>query len=244
MSARDAAIVAAALAIVSMATRSPRPVRRPGTASSDPRRRGRPTTGSIAGLGSILGHLRRRSARRRTVSATDAAEWADAIARRLRSGETLRSSLADAPVAPSVELATRPLRLAIERGRSDRDAIDVAIEHLGPSGQISLRMLLVSLGVVAEVGGPATLATDRVAAALRLRAADEEDRAAQSAQARLSARVLTAVPVGMLLLLVVADRRVVAAIASPLGATCIAVGVTLNLLGAWWMHRLVRGDAQ
>ena len=95
------------------------------------------------------------------------------------------------------------------------------------------------LRTCAELGGPAAGPLDRVAAMLRVRAAVADEQAAQSAQARLSARVLTVVPVALLGLLLVTDHRVRVAVATAAGGAAIAAGLGLNLVGWWWMRRIV-----
>jgi Flp pilus assembly protein TadB len=60
-----------------------------------------------------------------------------------------------------------------------------------------------------------------------------------SAQARLSARVLTAVPVGFCCWTVATSSAVRAAWFGPLGAVCAVSGGLLNLAGWWWMRHLV-----
>jgi len=67
-------------------------------------------------------------------------------------------------------------------------------------------------------------------------------RVIQSAQARLSARVLTLLPVAFAGWGIATDSRVRAAYAmSPLPGACTACGLLLDLAGWWWMRRLVRG---
>ena len=69
----------------------------------------------------------------------------------------------------------------------------------------------------ARFGGPAAAPLERAAATLRARDAVAAEQLAQSAQARLSARVLTLVPVALLALLAITDPKVRAAVATPAG---------------------------
>ena len=91
----------------------------------------------------------------------------------------------------------------------------------------------------AELGGPAASPLERVAATLRGRNAIREEQLAQSAQARMSARVMTMVPVGMLALLAGTDPNVRTAIGTPPGFAAVSVGAILNVTGWWWMQRIV-----
>jgi Flp pilus assembly protein TadB len=60
-----------------------------------------------------------------------------------------------------------------------------------------------------------------------------------SAQARLSARVMTALPLAMLMLLVATSDSVRRVTVSPFGALVVTVGVALNLIGWRWMRATI-----
>ncbi len=105
----------------------------------------------------------------------------------------------------------------------------------GPHLELALSVIATS----ARLGGSPAAAIDRTASTLRRRAADVDERDAHSAQARLSAHVLTVVPVAMLALLVVTDDDVRVASTSPVGATCIVVGLSLNAIGSLWMRHII-----
>ena len=62
---------------------------------------------------------------------------------------------------------------------------------------------------------------------------------AHSAQARLSARVLTLVPVGFAGWSVVASTTFRRALFTPAGITSAALGLLTNAAGWWWMRRIV-----
>jgi Flp pilus assembly protein TadB len=102
-----------------------------------------------------------------------------------------------------------------------------------------VRLVLDVVRVAARLGGPPAAAIDRTGSTLRVRAADCEERAAHAAQARLSAHVLTAVPLAMLALMATLDPDVGHAVATPIGSLCILFGLGLNLAGWTWMRRIV-----
>lgn len=209
---------------------------------------GVPTARLVTRMGHLAGAPRRRRSRRRPPPAA-VADWCSDIARLVRAGETLRRALLAAePADPRVRAATDPLRNGLERGRSVAEAATPSRSEPSPRRRpMSARSDVLdpadlALAVVAScgrVGGSPAEPLDRVAAALRQRAADDQERAAQSAQARLSAHVLTVVPLGVLATLVAADPTVRSVLATPAGATCVAVGLTLNGSGWWWMRRIV-----
>jgi tight adherence protein B len=176
--------------------------------------------------------LRRR--RNRQPSARAVAAWCDDIARRVRSGSSLRDAVTVLPTDAATERATSPIRLAIGRGLSVADAVgrmDDAGSHL--------RLALGVIATTSRIGGPSAASIDRTAGLLRQRAGDLDDRSSQAAQARLSTHVMTAVPLLMLGVLVATDDDVRSAAISPVGAGCIASGLVLNVLGWWWMRRIV-----
>jgi Flp pilus assembly protein TadB len=75
---------------------------------------------------------------------------------------------------------------------------------------------------------------------LRERAAVRAEAAAHAAQARLSARVLTVVPIGFAAWSATASHAFRRAVATPAGVTSAALGIVVNLVGWWWMHHIVR----
>ncbi len=189
----------------------------------------------------IMGHTVRRTGVRPRIRPEHVATWCDDVARRIRSGTSLTQALAESvPRDAAVRDATAPIRLAIERGRPVGEAMS-ALDAPGSSNS-GLRHLATACTVIAvsaNLGGASAAPLDRVAAALRLRAVDEQERAAHSAQARLSAHVLTVVPVALLCVLAVSDPDVRATIAEPIGAICLTAGLVLNVTGWWWMRHMI-----
>ncbi len=91
----------------------------------------------------------------------------------------------------------------------------------------------------ARFGGPAAAPLQRAAATLRARDAVAAEQQAQSAQARLSARVLTLVPIALLVLLAFTDPKVRSALTTPAGVAVVTFGGMLNVAGALWMRRII-----
>jgi tight adherence protein B len=176
--------------------------------------------------------LRRR--RHRQPSARAVAGWCDDIARRVRSGSSLRDAVTALPLDAATERATSSLRLAIDRGLSVADAVGRVVD-----AGAHLRLALGVIATTSRVGGPSAASIDRTAMLLRRRAADLDERSSQAAQARLSTHVMTAVPLLMLGVLLATDVDVRSAAASPVGGGCIVAGLVLNGVGWWWMRRIV-----
>jgi Flp pilus assembly protein TadB len=187
--------------------------------------------GRLVGLAQAWTTQRKRH---RKPQARAVAAWCDDVARRVRSGSTLRDAVTVLPIDGATEQATSALRLAIERGLSIDDAVD-RVDNTGPH----LRLALGVIATAGRIGGPSAASIDRTAMLLRQRAADLDERATQAAQARLSSHVMTAVPLVMLALLVATDDDVRSVATSPTGAICIGAGLTLNAIGWWWMRHIV-----
>lgn len=169
---------------------------------------------------------------------SDAASTLERISRDVRSGTSL-SAAASAALASQPHLL-RELRSALHRGTPLPTALAAPRDALSPAETVMRQALQVSVAT----GGPIADTLDRGAAILRERHAWAEERRAQSAQARLSALVLTSVPVGFAALGVASSARVRAAYTDvPITLPITACGVLLNLAGWWWMQRLVHGAA-
>ena len=145
------------------------------------------------------------------------ATYLDALAREVRSGRHLAAALADLP---------KP-QLGARGGDNPDRAI---VEH--------------TIAASLRLGGAVAPALDAAAAVLRERSASAAEAAAHSAQARLSALVLTLVPVGFAMFGIIASQRTRAAyVHSSIGLACATVGMALNVTGWWWMRRIVRSAA-
>jgi Flp pilus assembly protein TadB len=193
------------------------------------------TAPAPARLDTFVTEWTQRRTRRQPPSARGVAAWCDDIARRVRSGSSLRDAVTGAPCDAAVGRAITPLVLGLDRGQSLTDAVD-RVDTARPH----LHLALGVLAAASRIGGPSAASIDRAAVLLRQRAADLEERSTHAAQARLSTHVMTAVPLVMLAVLVVTDADVRSAATSPTGATCIVAGLALNAAGWLWMHRIVR----
>ena len=183
--------------------------------------------------------LRRRA--RRGPSPGAVALWADDLSRHLRGGVTLREAVRVVePADPLLHARTERMRLAIEHGGSLDDAVARSPEDEGrPSPHLDLLRVLIT--ACAQVGGSAAEPLDRGAAILRARAAALEERAAHSAQALLSGRVMTLLPIASLILLAATDGDVRDVLRTTAGLMCLGLGAAANATGWWWMRRIIGG---
>ncbi len=191
----------------------------------------------------VIGPWRRR---RSVLGPSAIGAWADDIARNLRHGATVRAAvLAVVPDDDCLRATTASLRHRLDRGATVTDAADAWSERLDGrrAGHRHLMAFGAVLGAAAQLGGSTAVPLERFAATMRQHVSDDLERAAQSAQARMSARVLTTVPIVMLSVLVATDADVRTVLAEASGGGVVAAGLALNAMGAWWMRRIVVGAA-
>jgi tight adherence protein B len=106
-----------------------------------------------------------------------------------------------------------------------------------------VRAVAGALAVATTVGGRAADALDGLAASLRERLGAAAEARALSSQARLSAMVVGAAPMGYLAFSALVDPSSVSVLlTTATGRVCLAVGVVLDALAVLWMRRVVRDD--
>ena len=175
-------------------------------------------------------------------SRVDAAlpETLESMARSLRSGTSLRLAIAEAGASAPEPLADGLDEIArsVARGRPLNAAIDRWRDATPGDG---VPLTAAALGLSAELGGAAARSLDGVAGTLRDRNAVRREVRALSAQARASAVVIGSAPVAFLLVVAAADPGAIGfLVGSPIGLVCLASGLGLDALGAWWMRGIVR----
>jgi tight adherence protein B len=165
-------------------------------------------------------------------------EMVERTSRDVRSGTALRVALLDATRDRPDLLPTLHQQLA--RGVP----VGLALEGLGTLPSKDAEFVVHGLQLAVDTGGAMADTLDRVVAVVRERQAWRAERHAQAAQARLSARVLTVLPPIVAVWGIASGPRVRHAYAqSPATAVLTGIGVALNLVGWWWMSRLVRERA-
>ena len=98
-----------------------------------------------------------------------------------------------------------------------------------------------ALAVAATMGGRAADAIDGLASSLRHRLDAVAEAASLSAQARLSAVVVGAAPLGYLAFSAMVDPGAVTAlVATGVGRVCLVVGLGLEALAGLWIRRILR----
>jgi Flp pilus assembly protein TadB len=180
--------------------------------------------------------LRWRSHRLPSPTDDELAAWCDELSRRLRTGSSLTIAICSAPRTPAVDTAIAPVVLGLQRG----DTLAGALGHAG-RGSPPLAIVLSVLQACALLGGHSAAAIDRVAATLRRRSVDAAERRVHSAQARMSALVLTVLPGGVLAVTALTSGTARATITTSFGLLSVGTGCLLNAVGWWWMRRIIEG---
>lgn len=182
----------------------------------------------------IAGWWARRRARR---TPPDLALVLELLARELRGGASLAAAMAALP--SDADLGLRELRRRVDQGAALGDELDRWSEGLDGRDSSLVRAVL-RLGV--STGAALADALDRTAGVIRERRALDDELRALAAQSQASATMIAVAPLGFLIVFALADPSAMTfLVASPLGWACLLAGVALDLVGFWWMRRLVAG---
>lgn len=169
--------------------------------------------------------------RRRKSTAPTVDEWAallDSMSAEVRTGSSLTAAVAHALTRyqpHGIVLTPAATLTIIDAGAATPDADEAVV--------------LQALRAAHALGGPTAATLDAAAGLLRERAVTRREALAFSAQALLSARVLTGVPLVFAAWSALSSRTFRAAFFSPIGIASAVLGGACNLLGWWWMRRIV-----
>jgi tight adherence protein B len=167
-------------------------------------------------------------------------EALERMAAALRAGSSLPQALRSAGTTTATPLGPELAALAREADRG-RPVIEILDRWVAAHDDRNTRLAATALALAAGVGAAPARAIDGVAATLRERQELAAERRALATQARTSAVVLSAAPVGFGLLLGLTDGAAARfLLGTPAGWTCLVVGLSLDAIGAVWMTRLVR----
>jgi Flp pilus assembly protein TadB len=125
----------------------------------------------------------------------------------------------------------------VERGASLYDAID---RWVSSAADPVAHVFADAVALAGTTGASQAWAIESALAVVDERRAGAEELRAATAQHRASAAALVAVPVAFAGVLCIVDPRIATFYASdPLGWICIASGLSLDGVGAWWLRRLI-----
>lgn len=160
------------------------------------------------------------------------------VARGLRSGASMRASIAAAapaatePLCGDLEVVLRRL----ESGVALSDALGEWADRR--PDQRLVRLVTVAVALAAQVGGSMAQAVDGVADTIRAEVALEAEVRALASQARASAALVALLPVAFGGVAGLLDARTAGfLLRSQVGLACLVGGVGLNVAGFAWMRR-------
>jgi hypothetical protein len=176
------------------------------------------------------------------------AQWCEALAARIRSGDTLVRAVAETPSGRGLDAHLNPLRLRIQRGMDLVTACSALIDnppssnpHLATGTGPSYWRETLGVIRVCALGAPETAKTlDKVARNLRVREAITQEVRAQTASARLSAVLLTALPAAAVITTLMISPAAAQVFTTAFGMACVVLSLTLNILGWVWIRALLR----
>ncbi len=167
-------------------------------------------------------------------------EVLERIASALRGGLSLGEAIGAQAIAGPVAFDLRRVKTRQALGLSLVDAVSA---WPGERPLPAVRAAAGAFAVAATMGGRSADAIDGLAASLREHRSAAADARALSAQARLSAIVVGAAPVGYLALSAVIDPGSVdVLVGTAVGRVCLVVGLVLELAAVLWMRRIVGSD--
>ena len=165
-------------------------------------------------------------------------DFLDAIARDVRSGFSLASSFVQCSDQQSDDNHwSQPVAQQCLRGVVLADAL---VECALPTWTPEIRFASRTLAVASAGGAGVAPALEHSASVLREHQALMLDRDVQAAQAQLSTKVLTWLPIAVFAWIAITDPIArMFLLSTPLGLCCVATGITLNVAGRKWMSRVV-----
>ncbi|MDC5698128.1 type II secretion system F family protein [Intrasporangium calvum] len=162
------------------------------------------------------------------------------VATSLKSGFGLPQSL-DAVARDAAEPAAKEFSRALAETRIGTDVAD-ALEHAANRmDSKALRWTIMAIRIQREVGGNLAETLQTTANTLRERESLFRQVRALSAEGRLSAYILIALPIGMLLYMMAVNYDYISLLwTTGLGIVMIVFGIIILLVGIVWMRRVVK----
>ena len=195
--------------------------------------------GAIVGVAVALMALWVNRHRRDRVIEAQLPGFLEAIARGLRTGLQLGPATVEAASStpPPLGHEVAPLAAELHRGMRSADVFD-RWAHRRPGSGAGLAAA--AMAFAATAGGARARAIDGVAATLRDRSALELEVRSLTSQARASAMMIAALPLGFILLSAgVGGSSAGFLFTTRLGLVILACGLGLDVIGGLWMRRIV-----
>ena len=181
---------------------------------------------------------RRRSTRARRRLGATLADVLELAARGVRTGVAPDAALRDAAALvgpPVVELVGE-----LVRGVGAGDPTEATRRWANLHDDPAVSVVAATVGLVAGRGGGAARGFEAAANVLRERDRRARDAEAWAAQSKASATLLVGAPLVLAVgALAVDPSRAGRVLAEPIALACVVAGAACELVGAWWMSRLL-----
>jgi len=191
----------------------------------------------------VAAALNMRVKRRRRAFAAQLPDLMGSIASALRAGYALSQALdavarnAESPGREELSRVVTEIRL----GRSPSDALAGVAARTASS---DFAWAVTAMEIHRDVGGDLGVILDTVAQTARERLHVAREVHALTAEGRVSAAVLTALPPLLVVALVTLSPGYLEPLSDGPGPALLAVAALMLALGWWWMRRLVRSGAR
>jgi tight adherence protein B len=162
------------------------------------------------------------------------------VATSLRSGFGLPQAL-DAVARDAAEPAAKEFSRALAETRIGTDITD-ALDHMAARmDSTAMRWAVMAIRIQRDVGGNLAETLMTTARTLRERESLRRQVSTLSAEGRLSAYILIALPIGVFLYMLAVNREYVSLLwTQPLGLGMLIVAAVMLVIGVFWMRRVVR----
>jgi len=170
-----------------------------------------------------------------TAPADAVADWCAALIGHHRAGRGTAGAIADTNTTHDDISAVR--RVAIDATQRQR-SLNEALDEMAPNVSRDLQMVIAAISAATASGSAVSPALNRAEQVLRRRADQRREITVASASARMSAMVLTVLPLVVLGVAAIASATVRAYATSTAGRLTIGIGMLLAGTGWWWIRRL------
>lgn len=170
-----------------------------------------------------------------TAPADAVADWCAALIGHHRAGRGTAGAIADTNTTHDDISAVR--RVAIDATQRQR-SLNEALDEMAPNVSRDLQMVIAAISAATASGSAVSPALNRAEQVLRRRADQRREITVASASARMSAMVLTVLPLVVLGVAAIASATVRAYATSTTGRLTIGIGMLLAGTGWWWIRRL------
>jgi tight adherence protein B len=196
--------------------------------------------GPILGVAALLIYLKIKAKALLTTYAQINDELCYSIARRLRSGEALTDSLKNVQSQYGKSKLVTHINSYIENGYSLEKAIEKSTQDSDVVSNESEKMLCGTIALAHQMGGNSARIFERIGDCFHHTYELSDDTKAALAQVKVSAMVISILPVGFLAMSSMMGLGGTSFLfTEPIGIVCLIVGLSLQAVGILWMKKMV-----